>query len=280
MNELFASPISYAIVGLFIVALVVLIFALQQLQRGRSDIYWRQRRAAGQRGGQLFLVAVTLFGISFAMAFFSGFAAIAWDHIIGTEATPEGNPEVSVETTAELSTFNLEATIQFAVAATLTAQPTAIVRAISTPDPNVVVVPTVNPFLALASIPSHEPGLVTLNTDSAIEITAVASEITDQLTPNSAQTDFPTGTKRLYIFMEYSSIPDDILWTRTLYYEGNIVYSRSEEWPLSENGNTYVFIDADFPEGTYEFMITAGEIVMDSYQFTIVKESLFEQSSN
>lgn len=281
MDELFDSPISYIIVILFLIAFVLLVIALQQLQRGRSNIYWRQRRAAGQRGGQLFLVAVTLFGITLVMAFFSGFAAIMIDNIFNDDSTPQETQSVSSEITPELLNINLEATIQSAVESTLTAQPTRDQQNNLTPAPeNEIIQPTANPFLVFQAIPSPQADTIALPENSSIQITALSAEITDQFTAEVPQDEFLTGTKRLYIFMEFSGIPDDILWTRTLLHEGNVIYSRTEAWTMPEIGNQYIFIDADFPAGVYELIITSGDIVMDSYEFTFVKESLFEQSSN
>src|SRR5690554_6241934 len=78
MNTLeLARFVPHIVVGLLILAFLLFLLAVQQLRVGRRGPYWRMRREAGQRGGQLFLMSVALFGVAAAIAFFSGFAALA-----------------------------------------------------------------------------------------------------------------------------------------------------------------------------------------------------------
>ena len=79
--RLIATILPYVIVAMLALALALFVLALQQLRRGRTGPYWRLRRQAGERGGQLFLASVTLFGLAFALAFFSGLADLALDGI-------------------------------------------------------------------------------------------------------------------------------------------------------------------------------------------------------
>src|SRR5512134_777257 len=81
MTQLMATILPYLIVAMLALALVLLLVSLQQLRRGRTGPYWRLRRQAGQRGGQLLLLALALFGVAFALAFFSGLADLALDSV-------------------------------------------------------------------------------------------------------------------------------------------------------------------------------------------------------
>ena len=76
-----ATLLAYIIAALFVVAIILMILALQQLRRGRKGPYWRIRRRASQRGGILFLASVGLLVIAGALLFYSGLAVIAFHDI-------------------------------------------------------------------------------------------------------------------------------------------------------------------------------------------------------
>src|SRR5258707_12156452 len=53
-----AAP--YLAAGLLALALVFFLISLRFFRKSRTDFYWRRRRAAGQRGWQLFVWALAL----------------------------------------------------------------------------------------------------------------------------------------------------------------------------------------------------------------------------
>src|SRR3954466_14432498 len=47
-------------VGLFILALLLMLLSVYYFRRSRTDFYWRSRRRAGQFGWRIFVVALSL----------------------------------------------------------------------------------------------------------------------------------------------------------------------------------------------------------------------------
>src|SRR6185369_13068212 len=84
MTRLLVTLLPYFIIGLYVIALLAFVLSLQQLRRGRTGPYWRLRRTAGQRGGQLFLLSIALIGIASALALFSGLGDLAYRRLTGT----------------------------------------------------------------------------------------------------------------------------------------------------------------------------------------------------
>jgi len=81
MSRLLSNPITYVVGLLLLIALALFLLSMVYLRQARRGRYWRLRHAAGQRGGQLFLISMTLFGLAATVAFFSGFAAIAVEEV-------------------------------------------------------------------------------------------------------------------------------------------------------------------------------------------------------
>src|SRR5690349_24894871 len=93
MTKLLVSLLPYIIIGLYVIAVLAFVLSLQQLRRGRTGPYWRLRRTAGQRGGQLFLLSIALIGIASAIALFSGLADLAYRRLTGTLVNDQNIPK-------------------------------------------------------------------------------------------------------------------------------------------------------------------------------------------
>ena len=77
MEREFARILPYLLGGMFLLGVLTLLIALQQLRVRRTGAYWLLRRRAGERGGRLFLIAVGLIVSSLALTVVSGLAAVA-----------------------------------------------------------------------------------------------------------------------------------------------------------------------------------------------------------
>ncbi len=126
-----ATFLSYIIVGLFIVALLLFVLAVQQLRRGRKGPYWRLRRRASQRGGILFLASLALFVIAGALTFYSGLAAVAYKGLDDLFRRPGGGL-VGVILPSETPTPN--ASLSATPTLTLSPSPAPSATAAAQPD--------------------------------------------------------------------------------------------------------------------------------------------------
>ena len=71
----------YILIGLFVIGLLLFLFALYQLRLRRTGSYWRLRRRAGDRGGRLFVLSVLLMAAAIVLAFISGLGALAFKNV-------------------------------------------------------------------------------------------------------------------------------------------------------------------------------------------------------
>jgi hypothetical protein len=290
MDALLTSPLGYIILALFGIAIILFLLALYQLRRARTASYWRMRRDAGQRGGQLFLISVALAGLALALAFFSGLASLA----LG-DRFPE-----------EAAQADVEATVAQAISATLAALPSPTGPALTdpppeeptatpeTPDPptaTATVTSTATPTIPPptepppVSIPAPFAGLFRLGTPVAVQatpragaemqLTAVTAGITAQGGPDNAAATFEAGTDRLYFFFAYAGLDDGVLWSRVLLHNGVPVYGRNARWSLGESGESFFFIGLEegFPPGNYELRLILGSDEISRLAFTVSPES-------
>lgn len=297
MDEILQSPLAIFIIILFGAALTTFLLSLHQLRRARVGPYWRLRRAAGQRGGQLFLIAVTLFGFAFALAFFSGWAAIVLPDVFAPR---------SLSATETASSANVEATVAAAINATLTALPTpANTEQMSEPEtespalPTEVIItpdtPTSRPTdtpsptatstpapTATPAPPSAFQGLFRLTTpvvsgapvpeDARLILVAAAADIDTEGDPVDERTAFEPDIQRIYFFFSHENMADSVPWTRILYHDGVPVYGRNSLWNGDADGEGffYVGVSEGYPEGVYEMRLMIAGTEVSQLSFTVV----------
>ena len=297
MTQLLATILPYLIVGMLALALALFLVALQQLRRGRTGPYWRLRRQAGQRGGQLLLLALALFSVAFALAFFSGLADLALDAVFlrnrgGLQGVIIPSATAISDRTATPTrpvTVDARQLIQATQNALLTltalppptqistAVPTATLTATTTPTvtdtPTVTATPTatfesVLNLTPMESARQPRPGAM-------IELVDAAVGAAEDGTPLDPATTFEAGIQRIYLFIRYEEMDNGVSWSRILYREDVPIQGQSYIWSLGEAGSSYFFFgDAGgYPAGSYEVRIYLGTEEISRLDFTIRESS-------
>jgi hypothetical protein len=286
--RLVATLLPYVIVAMLALALVLFALALQQLHRGRTGPYWRLRRQAGQRGGQLFLVSVTLFGLALTLAFFSGLADLALN---GVRSALSRNADdlrgVVIPSLTDLptiitsvSTTVIPTTAQPTRMATSTALPYTL-TATNTPTPTPTLTPTMTATPTVTATPTptfeHVLALTPAVSDqaaprgAAIEIVGASAELAADGSPVEQSAEFTAGIQRIYFFVRFDNMANGVAWTRVLLREGVPIQGQSYLWSMGEAGESFFFFgDADgYPPGSYEVQIFIGQEEVSRFAFSI-----------
>ncbi len=286
MTELITNLLPYLIGGLVMVAAVLLLIALQQLRRGRTGPYWRIRRTAGQRGGQLFLFSIALFTAAFVLALFSGLADAAYRRVNNILAddleTPRG---VILPSITPSPRFSATPTATLTVTATATPTPTLTVPTqtllpTETSTSTLTATPTATPTDTLTPTATFENVLLWTPPPSSrqpragarLTLATAAGEIGEDGSLVNAGRRFTAGIQRLYFQMDYRIMDAGIGWSRILFYEGVPVQGQSYLWSLDENGSTIFFFGDEngYPAGDYEIRLFIGQEVVSTFAFTLI----------
>jgi hypothetical protein len=285
MTRLLVTLLPYIIVGLYVVGLILFLLSLQQLRRGRTGPYWRLRRAAGQRGGQLFLLAIALIGVASALALFSGLADLAYKRLTGTLVDDPNVPKGVVLPTLTppmpfTSTPPLTATQKVSasptptlippsktIQASVTSSATATSTVTLTPTNTAIPTATFESILALTPQPSEKQP----RAGAKVEITTAAQGISPDQSPIQPSTQFDAGVQRIYFFFTYQAMDDGIGWSRILFRDGIPVQGQSYLWSLGEAGSSYFFFGTEegYPAGEYEVRLFLGDQAASTFVFTI-----------
>ena len=287
-----ATLILSLIAVLFVVAVALFLLALGQLRRGRRGPYWRLRRQASQRGGMLLLISLGLFAVTFALAFYSGLAAVAFrgidDFFAGRNAdftgviVPTSTPTLDVTMTPTSPSATPSATLTATTVPSATIVPSATVTLTptqtasptltqtptlsSTPSATATFTPTVDRVLQLIPPVTGIPP----RPAATIQITA-ADEIAIGDTPLEPRTTFPSGITRIYLFLSYDQMDDGVAWSRVLYRDGEPIQGQAYLWSQGEAGKSYFFFgdEAGYPPGNYEVRLYIGEDEVNRFEFVI-----------
>jgi hypothetical protein len=285
MIDLLASLLPQIIIGLLVLAAVLFLISLQQLRRGRTGPYWRLRRTAGQRGGQLFLASIALFGIAFALALFSGLADLAYTRLrtmLNTDpdapkgvALPTLTPTLRFTWTPTPSPTPTATHTPTDVPDTETPVPSPTPTETTTPRPSLTPSPTLTPSATFETVLAITPpaSRVTPRQGAAINITAASSGLDSDGAVNPTTT-FPAGTPRIYLTFTYRQMNDGITWTRILYRDGIQIQGGSYIWSLGENGESFFFFGSEtgYPPGEYKIRLYLGEEEVEAFDFTVTPE--------
>jgi outer membrane biosynthesis protein TonB len=285
MNTLeLARFIPHLVVGMFILAFILFLLAIQQLRLGRKGPYWRLRREAGQRGGQLFLISVTLFGIAAAIAFFSGFAAFALGEFNGllhgsVEAevaaapteTPPGELLPPTETSAPTPTPSETPT----PTPTLTETPTPTPTDTSTPTPTLTPSDTPTPTATYeTALRLAQPAAARQPAENAVvRVLSADVAVSSNNTPLEPRVEFPAGTRRIYLFFSFRNMADGAAWSRILYRDGAPLQGSTLLWSMGGEGSSYFFFGSDegYPPGNYRVELRLGDKVASEFEFRVVE---------
>jgi len=289
-----ATLITYLIAALFVIAVVLFLFALGQLRRGRKGSYWRLRRQASQRGGALLLISLGLFAVAFALAFYSGLAALAFrgidDFFAGRTSGFAGVIVPTSTVTPEATTASVTPFAEPTSTPTATVQPSATVAPsatqTSTPTQTETATPTATP--TMSPTPSETPTFtptvdsvlqlippvngIPARTSAVIQITAADEAINlGNNTPVEPHTSFPSGIKRIYLFLTYDQMDDGVTWSRVLYRDGQPIQGQSYLWSQGESGDSFFFFgdEEGYPPGMYEVRLFIGEEEVNRFEFVV-----------
>ncbi len=289
-----ASLLTYIIIGLFAIAVVMFVIALQQLRRGRRGPYWRLRRQASQRGGVLFLASVGLFIGALALAFYSGLAAIAIRGVddffrqqraglvgvvIPTETPTLDVTRTSIPTATSTltatpaptltTTATLTATTMPTLTATLTATPTSTSTLTETPTPTLTLTPSATVDRVLRLTPPAAG--IAARASASLTITAAAAYVSSDNQPVEAGSVFAAGLERIYLFFDYRDMDTGVVWSRVLYRDGQAVQGQAYLWSQDQDGTSYFFFGnhEGYPAGEYEVRLYLGETEASRFAFTI-----------
>lgn len=284
MNTLeLARFIPHLVVGMLISAFVLFLLAIQQLRIGRRGPYWRMRREAGQRGGQLFLLSVALFALAGTIAFFSGFAALAVGQF---NELFLGRGEVEVANAAALT---LSATPTASPTHTATATPTPT----HTPTPTATYTATATPTVTNTPTPTFTPSNTPTPTatyetalrlyepvgaraapeDAVVRVLSADTAVSSNQTPLQPRVEFPAGTKRIYLFFSYRNMTDGVVWSRVLYRNGAMLQGGTLLWGMGQQGSSYFFFGSDegYLPGDYRVELLIGADVVSEFEFRVVE---------
>ncbi|MBN1428492.1 MAG: hypothetical protein JXB07_08905 [Anaerolineae bacterium] len=235
-----------------IAVLVALIGGFSNFRRARSAPYFRIRRSATQAVWRWLLIALLCGGglyatLSIRQTFLPPDLASLWP------STPM--PTLAPSTLAMVTpTLDPNATPidPFAGPPTITpTQPTL----------------TPTPTSFIRGIPSN----ITPPANATIKISAISSGITSLLVPTNAGTEFPLGTPRIYVFIEFENMADGLSWSRAMLRDGSVIRSESEAWSRGESGVAYYWFDAQegWPIGRYQIQFYIGEELNTQGVFTV-----------
>ena len=276
--------IPHLVVGLLGLAFILLLLAIQQLRLGRRGPYWRMRREAGQRGGQLFLISVTLFGIAFAIAFFSGFAALALGQFnemlygsanVEAAAAPTLTHTVDTLTPTETATFTPTPTASALPTETVTPTATATATLTQTPTPTLTPSDTPTPTATYeTALHLYEPSDARAASSGAVvRVISADVAVSQNATPLEPRTEFPAGTARIYLFISFRNMEDGVAWSRVLYRDGAALQGSTLLWSMGAEGSSYFFFGSDegYPPGEYRVELRLGDETTSEFEFTVVE---------
>lgn len=280
-----ARYIPHLVVGMFILAFILFLLAVQQLRIGRRGPYWRMRREAGQRGGQLFLLSVALFGIASAIAFFSGFAALAlgqFNELVYGQAEMSAAAAPTLTNTLEVlpptatATPTLTSTPSPTLTATATGTPTATPTLTHTPTTTPTPTDTPTPTATYeTALRLHEPvGARVARENAVVRVLSADVAVSSNHTPLEPKVEFPAGTRRIYLFISYRNMDDGVAWSRMLYRDGALLQGGALLWGMGKEGSSYFFFGSDegYPVGEYRVeLLIEGEAVSE-FAFHVVDE--------
>jgi hypothetical protein len=280
-----AQALPFIIAGLTGLAVLLFLISLQQLRRGRTGPYWRLRREAGQRGGQLFLISVTLFVIAVGLAVFTGLADAAYQRL--RNALEVNDPNVVHGVVLSSATYPVIATDTPTVTLTVTPTPSETPQP-ETPTAKATLVPTTTETPTTSPTPTITPTasttfenvlILTPPTssvmplpDAALEVISAALDVSPDGTPVNPGSEFPGQTKRVYLFIQYHDMTPGVTWTRVLYRDGVPIQGQTYSWSLEASGTSYFFFgSADgYPPGHYEVKLFVGSFEISHFVYILM----------
>jgi hypothetical protein len=132
--------------------------------------------------------------------------------------------------------------------------------------------PTETPFPTFTPYVTPPTSAVTPLPNARIGITALDDQISSASTPLNPRTTFDAGIKRVYLFIVFENMAQGVMWTRSLYRDGELVESGSYLWGLNTDGTNYFFFgnETGFEPGSYEVRLFIGDASTPASTVTFV----------
>jgi hypothetical protein len=256
--------------GFFALALLLILVSLRLFRRSRTDVFWRRRREAGQRGWRLFLFASSLL----VLASLSCALTLAIGLLDGEDSAATATATATQEVTrlaADLATPDATSAIILNAGgaaegtpeepgqeATPTAPPATPMIVIITATP--AYSPTPTPFPTFTPLATPAPPGVTPRPGASLRITALSDQIDAALRPVNPRTEFSAGIKRIYFFVEFSGMTEGVPWRRAIFREDELFDDSTYPWGLASSGTAHFFFgqDSGFEPGSYELRLYIG----------------------
>ncbi len=279
-----AALLPYIIVGMLALAAALFLIAVYLLRRGRTGSYWRLRREAGQRGGQILLASVALFAVAIALALFSGLADVAYTQLRNFLNRDSDVPKgVSLPSATPTSRLTSTPTATNTTTPTNTPPDTATPLPSLTPSllPSATATPTETPLPSLTPTPiptaqdvlliTPQVGGRTPSENASLTITTVASGILPDQTPVQPGDHFEAGIRRVYVLFNYRQMDSGVSWTRILYRNGQPIQGQSYLWSLDTSGSTHFFFGNEdgYSAGDYEVRLFLGADEITRFAFEV-----------
>ncbi|MCC6804951.1 MAG: hypothetical protein IT319_18865 [Anaerolineae bacterium] len=275
----------YILGGIFVLGVLLFLYALHQLRLRRTGAYWRLRRRAGDRGGKLFVLSVFLMAASLVLTVFTGLASVALrdvseylnrgpDDLYGIVLPPDSaltETREAVVSALTATRVQLETlTPATPVPSTLTDTP-VLPTPTRTPTPTQTDTPTVTPTLSpLLNL------TVEFNTtprpardDFRLTLDAASDDATAET--DTSQPRFAADIRRIYLFFSYENMDNGVAWSRVLYRDGVPVQGNTLLWSLGTAGSSYFFFgsEAGYEAGAYEARLFVGDREASRYTFSV-----------
>jgi len=275
MRETIQNALPTITIAMLGLALLLFLLSLRLFRRSRTDVYWRRRREAGQRGWRIFVLAFTLTILGSVSCILTLLVGV-WEEDnpaptstqVITVQDRTTSPAPTVDGTSNAPTPDNATTVEQIPTPTPSTPVFVVITA--TPD----YTPTATPFPTFTLHFTPIMSSVTPQPGAKLRITALDDQITDTLRPISPRTSFDAGTKRIYLFVEYSDMSEGVLWRRELYKDGVQLSAHSYLWGLERDGEGYFFFgqDTGFEPGNYEIRLYIGETTTPAsvMPFTII----------
>lgn len=275
MSENAQNALPYITGALLALALFLFLLSLQWFRRSRTDVFWRRRRDAGQRGWRslvLSFILILLGGISCAFTVLTA--------IVNEDDSPSELTGIAADPSSAPSAIKTPATPRIVLAPVTLPPgpglpldtPTAVVVIITTTP---VYTPTETPFPTFTPLATSPVPDVTPLPEATIRIVALDDQISDSFAPVNPRAAFRAGVSRVYLFVEFSGMAQGVPWKRELYRNGELVDGNVYRWGLETEGTGYFFFgnDSGFAPGEYEIrlFIGHGAVPVSATPFTIVE---------
>lgn len=282
MEREFWRVIPYILGGAFGLGALLFALSLLLLRRRRTGAYWRARRQAGDRGGRLFVASSLLMLLSVVASLITGVLFLIRQP--NTEAVIRGPedlyginlPTAEQQNTVEVVAAPTDASATTAPELSSTALPAATLTSTvalpptNTPHPSDALAPTqtFGEVLNLTPVFSTTPRAVPAGAQMSIEGASILYAPNVLPVP---QFQFDAGVKRIYLYIAFEQMENDVAWSRVLYVNGTPVQGSTQLWTQGAAGKgSFFFGNPDgYAAGSYEVRLFLGDKPVSQYRFVV-----------